>query len=160
MCVGSRPYPFDRLFRELDRLCAEGRVQSEIFAQIGASNYQPEQFDFVDFLDSEAFAFELDRADIVISHGASGSIMGALNKGKKVIAVARLERYGEHVNDHQVDINKTLADAGLVLAVEEMSDLGDAIECMEKGSVQLVPWKNENPTAIIDMIEEFIKENI
>lgn len=160
VCVGSRPYPFDRLFIELDCLCKAGRIRSEVFAQIGASVYKPQHFEYVDFMDTDAFAAELEQADIVISHGASGSIMGALNKEKKVIAVARLERYGEHINNHQVDINKTLASKGLVLAVEEMSDLGDAIERMERDEVRLTPWHNGNQGAIAERIEELIARDI
>ena len=33
----------------------------------------------------------ISKSDLVISHGASGSIMKALNANKKVIAVTRLE---------------------------------------------------------------------
>lgn len=160
VCVGSRPYQFNRLFEELDRLVGAGRVKSDIFAQIGSSTYEPRGFAFEHFMDPDAFKAKMAEADIVISHGASGSIMGALNAGKKVIAVARLEKYGEHINDHQVAINETLGAEGLVLAVREMRELGDAIETMESGDVELKPWKNPNPDAIIDEIDRFIQEEV
>ncbi len=160
VCVGSRPYQFNRLFEELDRLVAAGRVKSDLFAQIGSSTYEPKRFSFEHFMDADAFKAKMAEADIVISHGASGSIMGALNAGKKVIAVARLEKYGEHINDHQVGINETLAGEGLVLSVREMDELGEAIEAMESGSVELKPWSNPNPTAIIDEIDRFIQEEV
>jgi UDP-N-acetylglucosamine transferase subunit ALG13 len=35
--------------------------------------------------------------------------MKALNAGKKVIAVTRLEKYGEHINDHQIQNNEAFA---------------------------------------------------
>ena len=159
-CVGSRPYQFNRLFKELDRLVAVGTVKSEVFAQIGSSTYEPEHFAFEHFMDPDAFRRKMSEADIVISHGASGSIMGALNAGKRVIAVARLARYGEHINDHQIAINETLADEGLVLAVADMAELGDAIERMESGMVKLKPWRNNNPTAIMDAIDEFIQQEV
>ena len=158
VCVGSRPYQFDRLFRQLDMLCDQGRVASEIFAQIGASSYTPKNFRFVDFLSPEQFRGHIENADIVISHGASGSIMAALNAGKQVIAVTRLEKYGEHINDHQVGINETLAEEKLVLSVFDMNDLGDAIEALESGQVGLVPWVNERPGAVLEEIDRFIQE--
>lgn len=145
---------------ELDRLVVEGRVRSDVFAQIGSSTYEPEHFAFEHFMEPDAFNKKITEADIVISHGASGSIMGALNAGKRVIAVTRLARYGEHINDHQVAINETLADEKLVLAVFDMSDLGDAIERMESGDVDLKPWRNDNPTAIVDAIDEFIQQEV
>ena len=40
--VGSRNYPFDRLFKKLDKLYDDGILREEMFAQIGASNYNQE----------------------------------------------------------------------------------------------------------------------
>lgn len=160
VCVGSRPYQFNRLFEELDRLVGAGYVKDSLFAQIGASTYEPKNFRFEHFMDPDAFKAKIAEADIVISHGASGSIMGALNAGKRVIAVSRLAKYGEHINDHQVGINETLAAEGLVLAVREMDELGDAIEAMESGRVHLKPWQNPSPNAIIDEIDRFIQEEV
>lgn len=158
-CAGSRPYQFNRLFAELDRLVAAGEVDGEVFAQIGASTYEPRSFPFEHFMEPGDFKAAEERADIVISHGASGSIMGALNAGKKVIAVARLARYGEHINDHQVAISETLAHEGLVLNVTDMADLGPAIRELQSGEIELKPWRNDNPTAIVDAIDEFIQES-
>ena len=39
--VGSRNYPFDRLFKKLDMLFEEGVITDSMFAQIGTSTYQP-----------------------------------------------------------------------------------------------------------------------
>lgn len=159
-CAGSRPYQFNRLFEELDRLVASGGVVGEVFAQIGASDYEPRSFPFEHFMDPDDFRAAEERADIVISHGASGSIMGALNAGKRVIAVARLAKYGEHINDHQVAINKTLAAEGLVISVIDIADLGGAIRALQSGGVELRPWRNDNPGAIVDAIDEFIQEKV
>ena len=89
--VGSRNYPFDRLFRKLDELCEQGIIKDEIFAQTGTSKYVPKHYEYVDFLSPDEFMEKVEEASLVISHGASGSIMKALNAGKKVIAVTRLE---------------------------------------------------------------------
>lgn len=50
------------------------------------------------------FSQIMDKAEIVITHGGTGAIIGAVKKGKKVIAVPRLARYGEHVDDHQLQL--------------------------------------------------------
>ena len=96
VCVGSRKYPFDRLFVKLDKMCENGEIKDEIFAQIGTSTYKPKRFKYKDFLSPEEFQEKINEADIVITHGASGSIMKALNAGKKVIAVTRLKKYGDY----------------------------------------------------------------
>lgn len=160
VCVGSRPYPFDRLFVELDRAVAAHVFESEVFAQIGASSYEPVHFSWKRYLNPEEYKSKLEESDIVVSHGASGSIMGALNAGKKVVAVARLARYGEHINNHQVGINETLGNEGLVLNVTDMADLGSAIHSLETDEVYLKPWHNEKPNAIVDAIDQYIRENL
>ena len=159
-CAGSRPYQFNRLFKELDHLVATGNITGEVFAQIGASTYEPRNFPFKHFMEPADFKAAEEKADIIISHGASGSIMGALNAGKKVIAVARLAKYGEHINDHQIAINETLASEGFVINVTDMNNLGNAVRALQTGKIQLKPWRNDNPTAIVNTIDKFIQENM
>ena len=157
--VGSRNYPFDRLFRKLDELCEEGVIKGEMFAQTGTSTYQPKHFKYQNFVSQDEFLKWVEWSDIVVSHGASGSIMKALNAGKKVIAVTRLEKYGEHINDHQVQNNEAFASNGYVVAVYEMEDLGKAFEAFYNGTDGTRPWVNKDPFSIVNMIDKFIKDN-
>jgi UDP-N-acetylglucosamine transferase subunit ALG13 len=158
--VGSRNYPFDRLFKKLDELCEQGLIKDEIFAQVGTSKYVPKHYKYVDFVSPEEFVDKINKSFLVISHGASGSIMKALNAGKKVVAVTRLEKYGEHINDHQIQNNEAFASNKYVLMADlELENLGDCIEQIYNGTADVVPWENKNPMAIVDMIDDFIKEN-
>lgn len=157
--VGSRNYPFDRLFKKLDELCEEGVIQGEMFAQLGTSKYQPKHYGYKDFVSQDEFLEKVKWADIVVSHGASGSIMKALNEGKKVIAVTRLAKYGEHINDHQIQNNEAFAQNGYVVAVFEMDELGKAFEAYYNGTDGTRPWVNNDPLAIVKMIDQFIEEN-
>lgn len=159
VCVGSRKYPFDRLFVELDELCEKGIFKEKIFAQIGTATYKPVHFEYKDFLSPEEFQEKIDEADIVITHGASGSIMKALNAGKKVIAVTRLKKYGEHINDHQIQNNEAFASNKYVLAVYEMEELEKAIKKIYDGTADLVPWENKDPMSVVNLIDDFIKRN-
>ena len=158
--VGSRPYPFDRLFIKLDELYDKGFLKEEMFAQIGSSMYRPINYSYKDYISQEEFNKRIQDASIVVSHGASGSIMKALNAGKKVIAASRLEKYGEHVNDHQIQNNKTLADNGYVLMVNpELDNLEDCFRKIYEQRDELKRWENNDPMAIINLIDEFIKSN-
>jgi UDP-N-acetylglucosamine transferase subunit ALG13 len=157
--VGSRNYPFNRLFVKLDELCHQGVIKEDIFAQIGTSTYKPKSFEYKEFLSPEEFQEKVNKPDIIISHGASGSIMKALNAGKKVIAVTRLEKYGEHINDHQIQNNEAFASNKYVLAVYDMDGLGKAVQTIYGGKEDLVPWDNKDPMAIVNLIDEFIQEN-
>ena len=102
--LGSQKFQFNRLLKAVDEQVANGKIIEPIFAQIGASDYKPQNFRYKDFLNRDEFDKEMSKADIVITHGGTGAIIGALKKGKKVIAVPRLKKYGEHVDDHQLQL--------------------------------------------------------
>ncbi len=157
--VGSRNYPFNRLFEELDKLYEEGILTENMFAQIGTSTYKPKHFEYKDFISQDEFLEKINEADIVVSHGASGSIMKALNAGKKVIAVTRLEKYGEHINDHQIQNNEAFATNRYVIAVYEMDELEKAFKSIYDDTADLVQWTNNDPMSIVNLIDEFIQEN-
>lgn len=158
--VGSRKYPFNRLFKKLDELYENGILTEKIFAQIGTSSYKPKYYEYKDFVSPEEFTNSIMAADIVVTHGASGSIMKALNANKKVIAVTRLEKYGEHINDHQIQNNEAFSSNNYVLMADlELENLGECFQKIESGHDHLKAWENKNPMAIVDMIDNFIQEN-
>ena len=158
--VGSRNYPFDRLFKKLDMLYEDGTLSEEMFAQIGTSVYKPLHYDYKDFITPEEFTKKVEAASIVVSHGASGSIMKALNAGKKVIAVTRLEKYGEHINDHQIQNNEAFAKNGYVLMADlELHDLDECFKKIYEARDGLRLWENKDPQAIVKMIDKFIQES-
>lgn len=158
--VGSRNYPFDRLFQKLDKLYQEGILTEEMFAQTGTSTYKPQYYRYKEFLSPEEFVQKISEADIVVCHGASGSIMKALNAGKKVIAVTRLEKYGEHINDHQIQNNEAFSSNGYVLMADlELEDLGKCFQKIYSGTDELVPWENKDPMAVVNLVDKFIQDN-
>lgn len=158
--VGSRNYQFNRLFKKLDELYEDGILTEPMFAQTGTSTYKPKHYEYMDFITQEEFLQKIKDADIVVSHGASGSIMKALNAGKKVIAVARLEKYKEHINDHQIQNNEAFSTNHYVLMADlELTDLGECFKKIYEGTDGLRPWENKDPLAIVKMIDRFIEEN-
>ena len=48
--------------------------------------------------------------------------------GKKVIAVPRYHKYGEHVNDHQLQIVQTFDGQGFIKGIKDVCELKDAIK--------------------------------
>lgn len=158
--VGSRNYPFDRLFQKLDELYEKGDLTEEMFAQTGTSTYKPKHFEYKDYISQEDFIEKIERANIVVSHGASGSIMKALNAGKKVIAVTRLEKYGEHINDHQIQNNEAFSSNGYVIMADlELENLSGCFQKIYSGTDELIRWENKDPLAIIKLIDEYIENN-
>ncbi len=72
--------------------------------------------------------------------------MGALKKGKKVIAVPRLSKYGEHVDDHQVQILQQFDEMNLILPCYEIDQLADKIKAIQ--SMQFNTYKSNTATII------------
>ena len=131
--VGSQKFQFDRLLRAVDACVESKTIEGEVFAQTGWCTYIPENYMHEAFLDRDSFAAEMARAEAVVTHGGTGAIVSALKAGKRVVAVPRLARYGEHVDDHQVQIVKQFSDAGLITACEDTDDLAKAyIECLRR----------------------------
>ena len=113
--LGSQKFQFNRLLIAVDKLCEKKIICGEdVFAQIGYSDYVPKNYRYNNFLDREEFSMEMGKADIVITHGGTGAIIGAVKKEKKVIAVPRLAKYGEHVDDHQLQLIKQFDDLNLI----------------------------------------------
>ena len=70
----------------------------------------------------------IEKCDILITHGGVGSIVTGLKNNKKVIAAARLEKYKEHVNDHQLQIIENFSNSGYILALDNFDELEDVLK--------------------------------
>lgn len=154
--LGSQKFQFDRLLKELDRLCEMRVFDEEIFAQIGYSTYEPKNYSYKQFLDRDEFLSYQEKADVVITHGGTGAIIGAVKKNKKVIAIPRLAKYGEHVDDHQIQIVEQFAESNLISSCMEIEDLEKVyLETKERSFEQYV----SNTQVIIDSIDSFIEQS-
>jgi UDP-N-acetylglucosamine transferase subunit ALG13 len=115
--------PFDRLLAAVARL----PTGEEIVAQCGGSTVRPANARCVSFLGFDELNALVTSARIVITHAGAGSVLTALAAGRRPVVVPRLRRYGEAVDDHQVEFGRSLAVAGLVTMVEDPMDLPAAV---------------------------------
>lgn len=152
--LGSQKFQFNRLLQKIDELIENGKLNEEVFAQIGYSDYQPKNYMYKQFLDRDEFESIMQKCEIVITHGGTGAIVGAIKKEKRVIAVARLEAYKEHVDDHQIQIVSQFNDMGFIYGTKNIDELEKAIK-----NIRLSKIKNyiSNTEEIIRDIEEFLK---
>ncbi|MDD4251161.1 MAG: glycosyltransferase [Candidatus ainarchaeum sp.] len=97
--IGSMK-PFDRLISEIDLI----GTKHEIFAQIGESELKPKNIKWKKMLNQTEFKQKIKWADIVICHGAIVTITQALSNNKQVIIVPRQKKFGEAIDDHQLEI--------------------------------------------------------
>ena len=153
--LGSQLFQFNRLLKAIDEQIAAGRITEEVFAQIGTSDYKPVNYRFQDFLNRDEFAEWTEKADIVITHGGTGAIIGAVKKGKKVIAVPRLAKYGEHVDDHQLQLVEQFRQSSLICECRNCAELWKAIETVKK--TQYASYQS-NTRRIIGSIEKYLED--
>ena len=79
----------------------------------------------------------IQNANLIITHGGVATIIEGLNHGKKIIAVPRLKKYKEHVNDHQLQIIENFDDSGYIIGTNGVEEIEKALE----KTYQFVPQK-------------------
>lgn len=154
--LGTQNNSFHRLLEEIDKLIDIGKIQEEVIVQAGYTRYESKNMKIIDFLPSKELEKLEQQANCIITHGGVGSIIGSIEKGKKVIAVPRLKQYGEHVNDHQLDIVESFDKLGYIIGITDVSQLEEALQRV-KG---FEPKKYiQNTGNIIKIVEDFIDNN-
>ena len=99
--------PFDRMSRIIDEWCGRN-PDVEVFGQIGPSTMVPKNMEFVDFLDPLTYETVLKKADLIVAHVGTGTIVTALVEEKPIIVFPRQGDLGETRNDHQVTYSERL----------------------------------------------------
>lgn len=151
--LGSQKFQFNRLLKELDKLIEENKVTDKVFAQIGYSDYKPKNFNYKEFLDRKEFSDIMDKCDMVITHGGTGAIIGAIKKNIKVIAIPRMKKFNEHVDNHQLEITNQFKNMGYIETVKNISDLEKSISGIRNTIFKSYTSSTKN---IILSIDEFI----
>lgn len=152
--LGSQKFQFNRLLQSVDELIDKGIIKEEVFAQIGYSDYTPINYEYKDFLDRDEFSKQVEKCEILITHGGTGAIISAVKKGKKVIAVPRLSKYGEHVDDHQLQLIAQFKNQNLICGLNDCSELEAGLNFVKEHDFN----RYESSTIrIIESIERFIE---
>lgn len=119
--IGNHDQEFTRLIKRIDEIAP--KVKEKIIVQRGHTKYKPvncESFEWSSSLDDY-----MKKASLIILHAGIGTSLEVLKKYKKsCIVVPRQHKYGEHINDHQVDFAEVLEKKG-VKVIYEMGDLDE-----------------------------------
>jgi len=126
--VGTDHHPFDRLIGWINDWLVLHPERILAFAvQRGPAAVEPVCLSSR-FLDAVQLDALLDSADVMICHGGPGSIADAWARGQVPIAVPRLRRLGEVVDDHQVDFCRKLAGLGRIRLAEDPAVLAELLD--------------------------------
>lgn len=152
--VGSQKFQFNRLLKKIDEMIEKKIIKDKVFAQIGASDYKPVNYEYIDFMNQEDFNKKLDECDLLITHAGTGVIVNAVKREKKVIATPRLAKYGEHVDDHQIQLIQQFDELNFIEPLYDMEDMEEKLKSIkEKNYKKYV----SNTDTIIDSIKNFIE---
>ena len=152
--LGTQDKEFKRLLTKVDQLINKGIIKDEVIAQVGCTKYSSSNMKIIDYLNRDDVLKYIEQSQYVICHGGVGTIIDSLNLNKKVIAVARLSKYGEHVNDHQLEIVSEFEKDGFI--INGTNNLEKAISKLKDFKPKKYKSNNEN---FVNLISDYIDNN-
>lgn len=141
--LGTQHQEFTRLLDYIEN----SNLKGEIIVQAGYTKYESKRMKIFDFISYDEMEKYIDKSDLVITHAGTGSIVMPLKKDKKVIACARLSKFGEHVDDHQVELVDIFYSEGYILKIDEDTSLNEVLKNI----------KNFKPKKFVSNTNRFIE---
>jgi len=127
--VGTHEQPFDRLLKAVDELKEKNAVAEDVVIQSGYSEYKPKYCECHKIIPYNEMVKYMSKARIIVSHGGPASFLMSLQFKKIPIVVPRKYEFGEHVNNHQIEFVKAVAEKyENIITVFDIEKLGAVIE--------------------------------
>ena len=86
-----------------------------------------------------------------MSHGGVGAIITALGQGKVPIVVPRLEKYGEIIDNHQLEIMDVLSKDGKIIAIYDINELEKILKRIGKKSIKI-----EKDRKLVNFLKDYL----
>lgn len=120
--VGLHSQPFERLVRAADGMAA--LTCEPVIIQRGVTRYVPGSAAWFDAIAVDQMWALLAQARVLVSHAGAGSVLTALRVRIPMVLVARRRRWGESIDDHQLQLADALARQGAAVVVSDVSPVG------------------------------------
>lgn len=146
--LGTQKQKFYRLLDAVEELNTDEKI---IVQAGGSADYKSDKMKIFDFISYDEMQKYIDAADLIITHGGTGSIIMPLQKNKKVIACPRLSKYEEHINDHQKEIVDVFALEGHILKYDDGDNLQEIYD--KSKSFQPIPYKSNTESFIRNLVK-------
>ena len=153
--LGTQDKSFIRLVEKIDELKKNNIIKEDVIVQLGSTKYKSENIKCIDFMSMEEFDKYLHNCSYLITHGGVGTILTALKYNKKIIAVPRLKKYNEHVNDHQLELIEAFSLDNYILGCKEVEDLEENIKKISKFKPKVYKSNQDN---FIKLIKRLIED--
>lgn len=124
--LGTHEQPFTRA---VDCVADVVSGRERILIQHGTTPARPQLpgTEWIAYLEWDILNEAMHDAEAVITHAGVGSTVTAIKAGKKPIMLPRLARFGEHVDDHQLQLAERFAAGGLAFACHAGDSLLDLV---------------------------------
>lgn len=155
--LGTQDKKFERLLKAVDKQIKLGNIDDEVIVQAGFTKYESDKMKIFDLIPMNDFDTLVKKADLIITHGGVGSILNGIRNNKKVIAAPRLVKYGEHENDHQVQIVEEFVKEGYILECRNLNHLDKVLKEVKKFKPK--KYQSDN-SKMIHLLEEFIESTV
>lgn len=152
--LGTQDKDFSRLLEALDKAIKKDKIKDKIVVQAGHTKYVSNNMEIFDYISIDEFQKLMSECDLLITHGGVGSIISGLEKNKPVIAAARLEKYKEHTNDHQIQIVEEFANEGYILQLKDFNKLNELIK---KSKTFKGKKYKSNTKSMVKLLNNYIK---
>ena len=136
--LGTQKFPFNRLILALNKLIEQKKYQpNDILVQSTIFDIEV-NCNHVGLIPINEFNQYMEKAEVIVTHSGVNSIISSMKLQKPLIIVPRLHKYGEHVDDHQLEIANLMENKFNILVLKDINDLADFIE--EAKSHEYKPW--------------------
>ena len=147
---------FTRLIKKMDEIA--GKIDEEVVMQIGTVPYEPQNAKYFRYTSYQENLSHFQKASLVVGHGGTGTILNALKFQVPIVVVPRRHHYGEHVDDHQVELAQRLVGNELIKVVYELEDLESAVkEVRERGKKADKGKTYAERDALIKTLRDFVE---
>ena len=154
--LGTQDKSFVRLLEAIEDCINKGIIKEKVIVQAGHTKYESENMQIFDLLPKEDYEEIIKTARLLITHGGVSSIFDGINNKIPTIAAARLAKYKEHGNDHQLQIIEEFEKKGFILGLHDFDKLPELLKKIEK----FKPKKFiSNTNNMINLITDYINEN-
>jgi UDP-N-acetylglucosamine transferase subunit ALG13 len=142
--------PFDRLVAGVAGLKADGLLPEAVWAQIGAGGRARADFVAVEAAGFDEMQARLADAELLFTHGGTGSLVTGLKAGCRIVAMPRDPARREHYDDHQMEIVDAFEARGLIAVARETADLPAALA---KARAMTVRQATTDYAALVGLLE-------
>ena len=136
--LGTQKFPFGRIITALNELVDQGNYKADEIVMQSALYPVIPKFTYLGLIPHENFERYMQEAEVVVTHSGVNSIISCMKMGKPLVVCPRLHEYGEHVDNHQMEIATLMHDKYNVLICTDMKDLRSLIECAKTHRYK--PW--------------------